>query len=275
MPIVNFLTDKNIEASDLRNSAFLIGHCGFFLFNFLNVLYLILFEGIAFGRLRQNFLSKLSLLACFTQILSCITSIHRYNINEEFGPYGLAGTGLGILAFTPFNIAYLYLFFNNRNNHRRRFIGAGIAFWIVIGIACFAMTYINWPEEAFKYFQPYVVLSSVWHIVSNIRGLRAHQKGEIRIDESIISHHVMNKVFGVCIFLEIVTSVCAAMGLPVLTYPATGMTFTICVIVMVYAGRMDSMNEDSSGSSVEGEGQESSPLVGGGEGCWPAYESIA
>ena len=87
MPILNFLTHKDDypEGNAFRNTAFMIGHCAFWLLNFLNCSYLILFEGFAFGRLQKNYLSKLSLLACFTQTISCLSSIHRYNINDSMG----------------------------------------------------------------------------------------------------------------------------------------------------------------------------------------------
>jgi len=61
----------------------------------------------------------------------------------------------------------------------------------------------------------------------------------------------MNKVFQVCIFVEFVIMLLGLMGLPLLLYPGTGISFSICVIVMIYVGKMDFMNEDTD-KPVEG-----------------------
>ena len=265
MPILNFLTHKDDypEGNAFRNTAFMIGHCAFWLLNFLNCSYLILFEGFAFGRLQKNYLSKLSLLACFTQTISCLSSIHRYNINDEYGFWGIFGTGAGLLAFTPFNISYLYLLFNrNKYYAKTNFVGIGIAFWFIVGIACFCLTCINWEDAHFDYFRLYIGASTVYHTVAMIIGYRAHNRGDIQIDASIISHSNMNKVFGVCIVVELLSLMIATRGFPVFIYPGTGLTYTVMTIMMVFVGRMDFMqqaqaNNNSSGAASD----EATPLT--------------
>jgi len=255
MPILNFLTHKDDYpyGTDNRNIVFLIGHFGFWFFNFLNVSYLILFEGFAFGRLHKNYLSKLSLLAAFTQMISCCSSIHRYNTNDEYGFWGHFSTVAGLLAYTSFNIAFIYLCFNR---NYPKFVGIGSAFWVVMDIACFVLGYIKWEEAPFVYFRIFIGVSTVWHIIAMISGYRAHKRGDIQIDASIISPGDLNKLFGVCIFLDVVALMIAPTGLPVFTYAVTGMTFTVMTILMVFVGRMDFMQDSS---PVEGAASETTP----------------
>jgi len=257
--ILNFLTHKSDypEGNEFRNTAYMIGHCGFWLVNFLNCSFLILFEGFAFGRLQKNYLSKLSLIACFTQTLSCLSSIYRYNINEELGVWGIFGTGAGLLAFTPFNITYLYLIFYNN----KKFVGYGIAVWLIVGAACFAITLMNWTEKDFTYFRWYTAASTMYHIVAMIIGLMAHKKGDINIDASIISHANMNKVFGVCIVLELSSLMLASQGYPILTYPGTGFTYTVMTVLMIFVGRMDFMQKGANTNSSGAASNETTPLT--------------
>ena len=259
MPILNFFTHKDDYpyGTDDRNVVFLIGHLGFWFFNFLNVSYLILFEWFAFGRLRKNRLSQLSLLASFTQMISCCSSIYRYNTNDEYGFWGHFSTIVGLIAYTVFNIAFIYLCFH-RNDPK--FIGIGGAFCAVVGIACFVLGYIKWEEAPFVYFRIFIGVSTVWHIVAMNIGLNAHRNGVIQIDASIISSDNMNNTFVVCILLDVVALIIALTGLPVFTYALTGMTFTSMTILMVFVGRMDFMQQDSS-PSVEGAAGETTNLL--------------
>ena len=257
MQIFNFFAHKDYYpyGTENRNILFMFSHFGFLFFNLLNVSYLVLFEGVIFGRLQKNYLSKLSFFAAFTQLISCLSSMHRYNNNDEFGFWGHFSTVVGLLAYTPFNIAFIYLCFNR---NYPKFVGIGSAAWVVVEIYCFVHGYIKWEEEPFMYFRLFIGISTVWHVVAMIIGYRAHKRGEILIDESIISHEDMNKVFGLCIFLEVVALMIAPTGLPILAYPATGMTFTAMTILMVFVGRMNFMQASS---PDEGAGSEKNDLL--------------
>ena len=96
-----------------------------------------------------------------------------------------------------------------------------------------------------------------------IIGYRAHNRGDIQIDASIISHSNMNKVFGVCIVVELLSLMIATRGFPVFIYPGTGLTYTVMTIMMVFVGRMDFMqqaqanNNNSSGAASD----EATPLT--------------
>jgi len=240
-PIVHWLTTKDAdEGSQDRNTSYLIGHLGFFLFNVLNVLYLICFEGVAFGRLKQNYLLKFSFVACFVQIFSCVSSILRYNINEEYGIYGEMGSYLGLTAQTAMNFGYLYVLFNR--NYRKYLVPA-VVFWAVVALVTFLMTSSSWDTINFFYFRKFIALSAVNAFFSILLALVAHSKGDITIEASIASYDQMNKIFGVCLFMQFVCLFAAFRGHPVYQYPATGMTFTISVIINTYVGRMDFMNE--------------------------------
>lgn len=250
-----------VEFFSNSNTAFLIAHCGFALFNVVNVSFLILFAWIAFGRFRQNFLLKLSFVACSIQIISCISSIHRYNIRDPHGFWGLFGAAAGMIAFVPWNIAYLYLCFNT--NHRR-FIRAGSVLFILIAMVDFIPLYILFDKVQFLPFQIYCAMSFLWQVVAMGFGYRAHRRKEIRIDASILSYEAMNKTFAVCIFLHILGMSLTYTRNAILYNPATGLLYTNFVILMVFVGRMDFMNQASSPIEEGGE-KESSPIEEGRE----------
>lgn len=242
MPYVIFSTKADApEGSDLRNTAYLIAHCWFLFFNVINVSYLAIFEGFIYGKLKGNFIMKLTFAACLIQISSCLTSIHRYNIDEEYGIYGILGTLFGLLAFTPFNIAYVYVFFHKNS---KNFIKAGSIIWIILATATMLGTIKIWETDNFAYFRVYVGASTAWHIVSNIRLLLAHKKGDVKIDPSIGTSDEVNKTLLVAIILEVAAGLGAASKIPVLQYPGTGLTFSLLVIVSRYAGNMDFMKSD-------------------------------
>lgn len=242
MPYVNFSTNASVPyGSDLRNTVYLISHCWFLMFNVINVSYLAIFEGFIYGRLKHNFIMKLTFAACLLQIPSCCTSIHRYNINEEHGIYGILGTFFGLLAFTPFNIAYVYMFFHKNS---KNFIKAGSIIWIILAIACMLVTLKVWETDNFAYFRVYIAASTAWHIVANIRLLLAHKRGDVKIDPSIGTADEVNKTLLVAIILELAAGLGAATKTVALQYPGTGLTFSMLVAVSRYAGNMDFMKSD-------------------------------
>jgi hypothetical protein len=237
MPIVNFWVDDKPLGTEGRNGTFLVGHFGFFMFNFLNVCYLTLFEGLIFQRFRKNPLLKLAFFACFVQIFSCVTSIHRYNIDDEYGIYGRAGTLIGIVAFVLFNFPYLYLIFQS-NTKAIRF---GMRFLVVAGIACCFVGEANWETKNFTYFRIFIGFSIFFHIVALMIGHRSLNDGSISIDASIASKEAMLRMFRVLIFLDVMSLTGGLLGKPILTYPLTGLTFSVMVIAITYVGRMDFM----------------------------------
>jgi uncharacterized membrane protein len=237
MPIVNFWVDSQPEGAEGRNAAFLVSHCIFCMFNILNVCYLILFEELTFQRLRQNHLLKLGFCACFCQIFSCCTSIHRYNIDDEYGVYGRAGTLISLVAFMFFNFTDLYLIFQ-RNTKAIRF---GMGFWVVAGIACCIAGEANWETKNFAYFRIFVAVSTLSHVVGLMLVHRSLKHGSISIDESIASKETMLTMFKVLIFVDVMCMIGAAIGKPILSYPGTGLSFSVMVIAVSHVGRMDFM----------------------------------
>ena len=130
----------------------------------------------------------------------------------------------------------------------------GAVLWLVICVGTLAISLRDWDEKNFEYFRLFILGSTLYHAVSNIRGRMSFRRGDTKIHASILSYDQMNKVFGVCILLEILAMLGALLQIPVVTYPFTGMTFSIMVIISSYVGRMDHMTD-----SVKGE--ESTPLT--------------
>jgi len=241
-PIVDFLTTMSEPNGKDRHAIFVSGHIGFLLFNVINVGYIIFFEGIALRRLKSNLLTKIALIACIMQAWSCVTSIRRYNINEEYNFDGKLGVGTGLVSFFFENLTYLYICFHK---NYKKVLPFGVIFLIALNTATMMLMLRDWdnvPRPIF--YKAYVAGSSIFHMISNFSCMRAHQKGVINIDENILKKDQTNRVFGVCIFLELVITVLAGLlKLPIQVYPGTGATFSLMVIVAGYVGRMDFMTD--------------------------------
>jgi hypothetical protein len=243
---VNFWLNTQPEGVPGRNANFVVSHSIFCTFNVLNLIYLILFEALTFRRLGKNHLLKLAFLACFFQMNSCFTSIHRYNIDDEYGLYAKIGVVTGLAAYVPFNTTYLHLIFQ-RNT---KAIRAGIYFWIVVVIAIGYISLTNWETVRFSYFRTFIGISTVFHVVALIIGHRSFKHGSIAIDESIVSKETMLRMFKVLIGLDTISLVASALlGKPILTYPGTGCTYTVMVIAMSFVGRMDFMTSEGLSNS--------------------------
>eukprot|EP00532_Pseudo-nitzschia_australis_P011385 CAMPEP_0168234238 /NCGR_PEP_ID=MMETSP0140_2-20121125/18151_1 /TAXON_ID=44445 /ORGANISM="Pseudo-nitzschia australis, Strain 10249 10 AB" /LENGTH=268 /DNA_ID=CAMNT_0008167001 /DNA_START=23 /DNA_END=829 /DNA_ORIENTATION=+ len=241
--------DAPLESND-RATLFLIAHVGFVFLNLINICALLLLQGYVFGRLQKNYLSKLALAACTTQMMSCVCSIHRSNMNDEFGFFGHVSTALGLLAYCPLNIAVLYLLLNRNINAyfggstigcKIKYLHIGIAFSLLAAIGCFLIGYINWTVNDFTYFRKFIGISTAFQVLAMIISLRNFYKRKIDLDPSILSRNTMIKVFVVCICLDLLALALAASGITVVQYPATGLTFTTWCIVMAFVGEMDFM----------------------------------
>jgi hypothetical protein len=253
MTIVNFWVDKSPEETPEgpvpgRMACFLVGHCIFFMFNFLNVCYLILFEEFTFQRFRKNILLQFGFVACFVQMCSCYTSIHRYNIEDEHGIWNQAGVIFGLVAFTFFNFTDLYLIFQPKKNVTA--IRLGMCFWVVAALANGYYSMVNWEELTVLPFQLLVGLSTLSHIVGLTVFHQYLKDGTVSIDESIASKDAMLRMLKVLIILDCLMLFGAFLGKPILSYPGTGATFTVMVIAMTFIGRMDFMTAEGLGNSV-------------------------
>lgn len=269
MPVVNFLTpNDSLFGSNERNAAFTCAHIIFCTFNVLNVMYIVLYEGYVHGHLKHNTLLKVALLGCFTQVFSCFSSIHRYNINDEYGFYGKFGTVTGLLAFFFMNVGYLFIWFHK---NYQRFLSIGILFWAVVVLGCAYFTLKDWDEIHFDIFRVFIAVSILYQVIAITLAMVAHKRGDIHISKSILSHAKMNKLFLVSIFLDALGLIFNGVAkMPMVSYPATGLTFSVFVILGGYVGRMDYMT----GSEEEGGGTdgETNPLAG--DGSSPIYNAV-
>ena len=101
MAIVNFMSRSD--------NAFLIAHCCFYLINLLNVSFIVLFLSYTFEQFQQNLLLKMVCMGCMCELVSCFSSITRYNIDEPYGYYGKIGIVFGGFAYLFLTIPSLHL----------------------------------------------------------------------------------------------------------------------------------------------------------------------
>ena len=240
----NFIeTSKNMPlTSSERNISFLVGHFGFFIFNVINVVVLVAFEGYAFDYLRKNRAAQFMLAACTIQLLSCATSLHRYNLNDEFGVWAKAGMITGTIAITLMTWSYLHLIC--RDNVRNT------VFWMcgtsVIAAAVIGMSYWHWEEKNFFYFRLYLFVSVVsYGFIMLFAGQFQLRKGNIEMTRDI-SNTTMKRVWWVLIGLDFLHPAISLADMPAFTYPLTGMVYMISMVNSVCVGRMSFVKENLS-----------------------------
>ena len=248
-PLMNFLTpslELQTYQSDAYNLAMFVSHCGFCLFNIVNVFALVLFEGYATKRLWSNRPSLWSLAGHVVQIMSCITSIHRYNINDEYGYWARVGTWTGIIALSFVAFQYLYLLFFNDTTKVR----IGMAVVAALGTSAIVASELDWDEVHFKYLRVFLGGSFACQIPVLLRARHYLKQGVFTVEKGFLSQDTVVRVYEVLALLVFSYFPMAMTGIPVLTYPTTGMVYMICMLNSVCMGRMSFMkNERVNGAS--------------------------
>jgi len=269
-PIISlfYKDDSDTIGSLERNTHFLLGHCGFLMFNILNVCGILLFYGFVFQRLMENKLMKFALLACCFQIVSCLGSIHRYNINDEYGILSIHSIWPSTVAYTFFNYVILHYVLNK--NYKRSIFGIGymtigtVACVIAAGAVWFVLWKRDWvTSDHFMAFRNFVIGSTVFQLLSYISLLWAFSKGQIQLPENhIVSNDALTRLLKTAIGLIVFELGCKATKMPVIQMTATGLTYTVMVIVTTVVSQMDFMSNEGEGSKRDdGTANEQSSLV--------------
>lgn len=248
-PIIRFLTKASIEETPpgiVRNVHFVLGHTGFFLFNFINSWFVILIFGFVLERHFKNRLVKYALLACLWQMTSCIFSITRYSINDEYGKYAHWSNITGIIAYIFFNVVVCHIFITN-HDQKETYVRNGILIWTALGLATFVVgDLLFWEKYDFKFIRLYFATSTVFQLVSYTKAFVAYRRKEIIFPKPFpFTEENVGRLLKVCIFSTANALFFAATGYPVLQYPATGMTFSVMLLAVSMFGEMDFMKREN------------------------------
>jgi len=226
-----FGLDPNLNG-DVRYTAFMMAHFGFFIVNVINTFGLIFFEGYGTGILWSNRASQFSLAAQLSQLFSCYYSIRRYNVKNEYGLDARIGTIAGIAGFFFINMAYLHLYYRNGAKNIRR----GIFFWISVCLVVAWDTLAKWTEVHFTAFRILIGFSALsnMYIIHKSRGdlLRGMFSNEL------VPSADLARMWTSSIVLLGISFACAASKIPAYTYPGTGIIYSVCMVNSMLTGRM-------------------------------------
>jgi len=243
--------------SDRRAINFALSHFGFFMFNFINVSYLLFIEGYALRNIGRgagkNFLHLLCLLGCSCQMCSCITSMTRENINEEFDLFwSNGGMIFSNMGFALCNSAVSVVWFANSDNRNRNWLIMATV-WIVVHNVDSAYSYMVWEQRHFIPFRPMVAISAVYQTVAFGFTLYLIKKGSIRVNPVVVSKDQFARLCQVLITINFVALALTMLKMPIFLYPETGMIYATCVVFCKFLGQMEFA------ASTAGE---TSPLLG-------------
>ena len=229
--------------SDRRAINFEASHFGFFMFNFINVSYLLFVEGYALRNIGRghgkNFLHMLCLIGCACQMCSCITSMTRYNINDEFNSFWAnGGTGFSNMGFALCNSAVSVVWFANSDNRNKYWLITGI-FWIVAHNVNSVYSYTKWDEEHFNPFRPMVVISAVYQTIAMGYCLFSIKNGSISVNPAVASKDQFSRLCQILIGINVVGLVLCLQKMPMFIYPETGWIYATCVVFCKFLGQMD------------------------------------
>lgn len=236
-------TAKSITG-DERNITYSVAHFGFLIFNVVNVLVLLLWQGYVTKRLWSNPVAKWSLASHIFQLLSCSTSLYRYNHDDEFGSAAILGVSTGLIALNCMNFAFLHLLFFNDTTKIR----IGMFFWTILAIVVYELSEKNWEKLNFLFFRAFLGVSILTMPPIMWRARKALTNGAFTVEEGFMSRDAMIRVWDVLIFLDCVWFANVPLGNAIFTYPATGMVYMVCMFNSICVGRMSFMTETSSTS---------------------------
>jgi len=226
-----------------RNIIFMLAHFGFFIVNVINAFVLIFFEGFGTGRLRSNRASQLSLAAHLFQVHSCFTSIRRHNENDEFGCDAKMGTITGIVGFFFMNLSYLHLHYRRDADGIRK----GTVFWTIVCIVCGVTTFFpDWERVHFRNFRILIGFSAATHIYILLKSRRDFLRGMFSNE---LPSAALARIWISSVVLLGISFACAATTRPALTYPGTGIIYSVCMVNSMLTGRM-SFAKDTYGSTT-------------------------
>jgi len=224
-----------------RNVYFYLGHYGFLLFNVLNVTYVVLFEGYALGNLRKNFMLQLATVACFSQSVSCYSSLVRYNINDEHSWWREFGTVTSCCAFSFFGATALGMLVlclaDDTSDCGRTWWRIGSVAWALAAIGTCLYNILNYDPDNFPLFKYFVFASNVLMVISlGVMVYTLRNKNKILVYEGL-SNDALVRIYSVLLGLGIVVLLLPGItGAPIFQFPCTGFNFSVLVIASKFAG---------------------------------------
>lgn len=246
--------DEYIQNSDEENRMAVTAHSCFWLFNFLNVLTMVLFQHFVFGRLGKNYLSKLAVVGCFGQVVSCTSSIwrndHHDASNIVAGCY--IGCGVGAIASFFMNIVALHLFLVHKCRGsfelgpiKLGYIQLGTLVWAVVASLVVYSSVTKWEQNGFDTFSSYFGGCVLTWCASIANCAWSHHNYKINLNSSVVDRSSVTKFFVACFFLG--TSFFVAVGTDYVTFfiALSGMAYSSLAIAASVAGEMDFMQEEN------------------------------
>jgi len=236
-----------------KNIHYVVSHFGFFLFNAINVVSILIFHGILLKSWSRNLLVRIGFFACLFQSLSCLCSITRYAKMDEYGDWAHISNWVSLIAYSFYNITIWHVILNRRRTDSLIWIGSIV--WIGIAVLFGVVTDAFWETKDFTYIRGFFVLSTVHQVFAYASFWWELRKGTICLPEYFpCSKDFVSGTMIVAMVLAVIALILGASGWILFQYPATGMTFTVMVVVVSMVGEID-FKQQSRGDSTSGEQQ--------------------
>jgi len=236
-----------------KNIHFAVAHFGFFLFNAINIVSILIFHGILLKSWSRNLLVRIGFFACLFQSLSCVCSILRYVQMDEYGYWAHWGNWMSLIAYSFFNITIWHVILNRRQTDSLIWIGSIV--WIGLAVLCGVVTYTFWETKDFLYIRVFFGLSTAHQLFAYASFWWEFRKGTIRLPDYFpCSKDFVSGTMIVAMVLVVFSLICAKSSMILFQYPATGLTFTVMVVVVSMVGEID-FKQQSRGDSTSGEQQ--------------------
>ena len=214
-----------------------VGHTVFFLIDLLLFSYLVLYEGFIHRRWSRNRFSQIITIGIVSQMISCITSIIRYNIDD---PYEYITTYLSVFGLsggmTTLNICGIYLFFHINHQKYLKPVAASMIL-IATALSAFVCMFLDTVKLAPSAL--FTLLCVLWQTVSIISAFVAHKKRKLVGGQ--LDHDTMTRLFAISLLIHCMAFLCLLTNWPIFRYPATGLFYLNFVILGLSVGSMDFM----------------------------------
>jgi hypothetical protein len=172
---------------------------------------------------------------------------------DEYGEWAHTSNWTSLIAYSLYNITIWHVFLNRRQTDSLIWIGSIV--WIGLAVLCWFVTVAYWETRDFYFVRLLFGLSTVHQLFAYASFWWEFRKGTIRLPEHFpCSKDLVSRTMVVAMVLVIISLIVAKSSLIVFQYPATGMTFTVMVVVVSMVGEID-FKQQAGGDITSGEQQ--------------------
>lgn len=249
--LVDFFAKVDIAKEPDRALNQLACHIFLFTLSGINFIYLFFIGYLGTGQTKRNFLQFMAMLGALMQMGSCLNSLWRYNIGEEYNYFiANAGAVFGLISGFINTSAVSPIWFHTDANRKRKW--AICCFVIFLANAfCMFMEFRTFDKTHFDWFRGINAMNTPYTGITCFIAERGLKNGKIKIDPNIIRREDCIKTFRV-MWISLLFLFFAYMpNITLFDYVAGGLTFGCVNVATFFMGQFDDYYDNPFGGETQ------------------------